>query len=168
MPFNAGDAGMTWEIARKAIRAAGVVTLLFALVPAAARAAESVPPPGSGERCPVCGMFVALHPTWVAALRRPDGAPAYFDGPKDLFRWLLTAKGREQGGEPIVTDYYSTQSIAARGAWFVAGSDVLGPMGRELVPFASEKEARGFLRDHGGTAVLPFADVTPEVLRALE
>lgn len=159
---------MNREIARQVTRTAGVVTLLLALTATAGRAGKPVPPPGPGERCPICGMFVAPHPTWVASVRRPKGGLLYFDGPKDLFRWLMSPQGREQGGEAFVTDYYSTQTIAARSAWFATGSDVLGPMGRELVPFASEKEARGFLRDHGGSAVLPFAGVTPEILQALE
>jgi copper chaperone NosL len=152
----------------RTLRAAVVTAILVAFAPMVGRCAGPVPPPGPAARCPVCGMFVAPHPTWVAALRRADGALEYFDGPKDLFRRLVSPPGRETGGEPFVTDYYSTETIAARGAWFVAGSDVLGPMGRELVPFASEKEARGFLRDHGGSAVLPFAAVTPDLLRALE
>lgn len=159
---------MSSEIARRTIRAAVVAALLFSLAPAAGNAEGPVPPPGPRERCPVCGMFVAPHPTWIASLRLPDGAREYFDGPKDLFRRLVASPGRELAGEPFVTDYYSTETIDARGAWFVAGSDLLGPMGRELVPFANEKEARGFLRDHGGTAVLSFRDVTRETLRALE
>ena len=56
----------------------------------------------------------------------------------------------------------------ARTAWFVVGSDVLGPMGHELVPFAREAEAREFLRDHRGKQVLRFAEVTPALLKALD
>ena len=39
-----------------------------------------------------------------------------------------------------VTDYYAVEPIAARDAWYVVGSDVLGPMGHELVPLATEAE----------------------------
>ena len=152
-----------------ALRIAGFSALLLALLAATpGRAAQPLPPPGPRERCPVCGMFVAPHPTWVAALRRADGAIEYFDGPKDLFRRMFAAPESGRRGEPFVTDYYRTEPIAARGAWFAVGGDVLGPMGRDLVPFATESEARGFLKDHGGTRVVPFTGVTPDLLRALE
>ena len=93
------------ETMGKAVLAAGLTTLLLALAPLAGRTAVPVAPPGPGERCPVCGMFVAPHPTWVASLRRPDGALEYFDGPKDLFRRLFASPGGPPRGEPFVTDY---------------------------------------------------------------
>jgi nitrous oxide reductase accessory protein NosL len=55
--------------------------------------------------------------------------------------------------------------IDARSAWFVIGSDVLGPMGQELIPFAREEEARGFMQDHHGRTVLKFDDITPVTLK---
>ncbi|MBP6809848.1 MAG: nitrous oxide reductase accessory protein NosL, partial [Chromatiaceae bacterium] len=62
-----------------------------------------------------------------------------------------------------VTEYYGLDRIPARDAWFVIGSDVLGPMGHELVPLASEADAQEFLRDHAGQRILRFDDVTPEL-----
>jgi len=35
----------------------------------------------------------------------------------------------------------------------VTGSDVLGPMGEELVPIAGKQAAETFLRDHGGSGI---------------
>jgi nitrous oxide reductase accessory protein NosL len=67
-----------------------------------------------------------------------------------------------------VTDYYAVEPIAARDAWYVVGSDVLGPMGHELVPLATEAEAKDFLRDHKGKAILRFDQVTPEWLSRLD
>jgi nitrous oxide reductase accessory protein NosL len=113
-------------------------------------------------------MFVLPHPTWVAGLRFPDGRIEYFDGPKDLFRRLASPEGRARPGQAFVTDYYTTEAIPAATAWFVAGSDVLGPMGRELIPFSTEEQARGFARDHRGEAVLSFREVTPAILKTLE
>ena len=45
--------------------------------------------PGRDEKCPVCGMFVAKYPDWLAGLRFEDGTRAVFDGAKDLFKFLL-------------------------------------------------------------------------------
>ncbi len=53
-------------------------------------------------------------------------------------------------------------------AYYVVGSDVLGPMGHELIPFASEKDAKTFLVDHRGQKILHFKDVTPELLDKLD
>ena len=48
------------------------------------------------------------------------------------------------------------------------GSDVYGPMGRELIPFVKESEARDFLKDHKGKSIIRFRDVTAAVLRPLD
>jgi nitrous oxide reductase accessory protein NosL len=128
--------------------------------------------PGARDKCPVCGMFVAKYPEWIAAVKLPDGKYAFFDGPKDLFTfWLDRARyapGADRGSmAAFVTDYYTTKLIDARSAHYVAGSDVLGPMGRELVPFASESDAREFLRDHLGKRIVAFDDVNLVFLEAL-
>ena len=59
-----------------------------------------------------------------------------------------------------VTDFYNLQRIDARKAFYVAGSDVLGPMGHEFVPLASKEDAADFLKDHKGKKVLGFDQVT--------
>jgi copper chaperone NosL len=142
--------------------------LVLAASLALAGAPAPLPPPGPRDRCPVCGMFVKPYPTWMAALRFPGGRVEYFDGPKDLFRRYFALGPEGKKAEPLVTDYYSTRVIPAREAWFVSGSDILGPMGHELVPLASEGEARGFKRDHGGASPLAFESVTPQTMKDLE
>jgi nitrous oxide reductase accessory protein NosL len=159
------------------VRPALVVAALLAT-------AAGGPPPGAGgraaiavapgDKCPVCGMFVKRYPDWVAAARLRGGDQLVFDGAKDLLRWWLDpgryTPGRTQADVEAlsVTDYYDLRAVDARAAWFVLGSDVLGPMGRELVPFGSEAEAREFLADHHGRRVIRFGDVTPALLGELE
>jgi len=41
-------------------------------------------------------------------------------------------------------------------------------MGKELIPFANETEAREFLKDHRGRKVLRFSEITPAVLKELD
>ena len=95
-----------------------------------------------------------------------DGSRSFFDGPKDLFRYLhdLNKHGAEGKfvEEVWVTDYYRVRLIDAADAFFVAGSDVIGPMGPELVPLTSREEAATFARDHGGGAALAFDEITPD------
>lgn len=67
-----------------------------------------------------------------------------------------------------VTDYYSLQQTDGKLAWYVAGSDQLGPMGRELIPHKSEADAKEFLHDHKGKQIFRFSEITPAVLRGLQ
>ena len=67
-----------------------------------------------------------------------------------------------------VTEYYSVSRIDARAAWYVIGSDTLGPMGHELVPLTTQAEAEEFQRDHQGKRIVRFDEVTPALLEQLD
>jgi nitrous oxide reductase accessory protein NosL len=149
--------------------------VLLALLAGAGESAEMGPvAPKPTDKCPVCGMFVTKYPDWVAQAIHRDGAYVVFDGAKDMFKYLLDlrtyAPGRTAAdiARLYVTDYYSLTLVDGRGAWYVIGSDILGPMGRELIPVAAEKEARQFMADHKGKRLLRFAEVTADVLKGLD
>jgi len=153
----------------------GVALAVGLSLPTASTAGDRLEPrvPGGRDRCPVCGMFVAPHPEWIAQIVHDDGSAVFFDGPKDLFKYLLAPAHRVSGavdrkiGAVFVTGYYERQAIDARTASFVVGSDVLGPMGAELVPHASLDEAREFSRDHRGSRIVGYDEVTPELIAGL-
>jgi nitrous oxide reductase accessory protein NosL len=132
------------------------------------------PRPGPRDKCPVCGMFVARYPDWVGYAELGDGTRLVFDGAKDLFKFALDpgrylpARTRADVKTLTVTDYYALAPVDAREAFFVLGGDVLGPMGRELVPFARREAAEEFRRDHRGTRILAFGEVTPDLVRSLD
>lgn len=152
------------------------VWLVLAALPMALALAQPVPPPppAADARCPVCGMQVAPHKAWLATIIFTTGKRVDFDGPKDMFRYYFDlAKFEKKLGpkdirEIWVTDYYTAKPVDARTAWFVAGSDVLGPMGHELVPVAGKQESVSFRTDHHGLEVLSFAGVTRSVVEAIE
>ena len=133
-----------------------------------------LPTPDAKATCPVCGMFVSLYPDWTATVVYRDGHSAHFDGAKDLFKYLLNlAKYAPQRrvdelAKIAVTDYYNVKRIDAHSAWYVIGSDTLGPMGHELIPLATQAEAQEFLKDHHGTRILRFNDITQELLEQLD
>ena len=137
-------------------------------------AAPTVRPPGPRDLCPVCGMLVAKYPAWIAIVRLRGGEHRYFDGPKDLFKWLLDlpryAPGvrRDDVAGILVTEFYGLTLVDARSAHYVIGSDVLGPMGHELVPLADAAEAAEFIRDHRGRRVLRFDEVSRELTEGLD
>jgi nitrous oxide reductase accessory protein NosL len=139
-------------------------------------AAEPVklPDPGPKDTCPVCGMFVAKYPEWIATVLYQDGHAHHFDGAKDLFKYLLDLPRWAPGhqAENIaaigVTEYYGLSRIDARAAWYVIGSDVYGPMGHELVPLAMKEDAKAFLEEHAGKRILRFDEVRMDLLKGLD
>lgn len=156
-------------------RLAALCLVCFLLSPAFARAAETgVPKPTVKDKCPVCGMFVAKYPDWLTAVQLGDGSYVYFDGAKDMFKYLHDPKKYTPAGKReairavLVMDYYSLSWIDARKAWYVVGSDVYGPMGRELIPLEKEADAREFMKDHKGLKIIRFSEATPEVIRTLD
>lgn len=151
-------------------------TLLILLVAfwAPMAAAQNVPKPGPKDLCPVCGMLVSKYPNWVAVVTWKDGHAHFFDGAKDMFKFLQDLPKYAPGHRPgdieaiLVTDFYNLRRVDARKALFVLGSDVLGPMGHELVPQADRLDAEEFLKDHKGKRIVDFGQVTPALIRQLD
>ena len=129
--------------------------------------------PSARDKCPVCGMFVAKFPDWIASTRLKTGTVYYFDGPKDMFIHYFDSPRYAPGGKKgdidymMVKEYYSLKMIDARNAFFVIGSDIYGPMGNELIPFAGRKDAESFMADHKGKKVLRFNEITRELVKSL-
>lgn len=119
-------------------------------------------------------MFVVKYPAWTGVITFKNAAPVFFDGPKDLFTYYLAIKqytsdrDRSEVDTVSVKDYYTLTFIDGRKAFYVLGSDVFGPMGKELVPFRSSSDAAAFLKDHRGKRILRFGDITPEIMKQLE
>jgi len=163
---------MKWTL-RPSRRA--VLAGLAAFACARAEAAPvKLPAPGPRDTCPVCGMFVAPYRSWTATVLFKDGQAVHFDGPKDLHKYL-TDMVRWAGGRKAtdiaaigVTVYYDTTMIDAKSAVYVIGSDVLGPMGHELVPHETREDAEEFLRDHKGKRIVNASDITATLLAALD
>ncbi len=148
-----------------------VISLTFLLM----STGEATPLKASkSDKCPVCGMFVAKYPDFLAQVIFKDGAYALFDGAKDMFKYYFNIKkydaARDQSGiaHIYVTDYYEMTPIDGRKAWYVVGSDVYGPMGRELIPFAEEADAKEFMKDHAGKKLIRFNEVTPDLIKGLD
>lgn len=126
---------------------------------------------GAKERCPVCGMFVAKYPNWITQVRLSDGSVRYFDGMKDLLAYYFQPQqyGGKAGSirEIWAKDYYTLAWLDGRTAYYVVGSDIYGPMGLEFIPFAGEKAAQAFAKDHHGKQVLSFKAITEELVNTL-
>ena len=134
---------------------------------------EKIP---KNAKCPVCGMFAYKYPRWAAILKAEINGKKqtlYFDGVKDLMKFYFIP---EEWGEYhkvkvsniIVTDYYQQKKIDGTKAFYVFGSDVLGPMGNELIPFEKEEDAKTFSHDHFGKKIIPFNKITQKIVFGLD
>ena len=149
--------------------------IIFILLTVGASAGERKPiKPANADKCPVCGMFVAKYPDFIAQILYKDGSYALFDGPKDMLKYYFNFAKYAQGKRATdidslyVTDYYSLTPIDGFNAVYVLGSDVFGPMGRELIPFAKRSDAEEFKKDHKGTSILKFGDITITTITGLD
>ena len=130
--------------------------------------------PTPKDKCPVCGMFVAKYPDFLAEIIFKDGSYAVFDGTKDMFKYYFNlkkynaSKRVEDINSIYVTDYYNLALIDGFQAFYVVGSDVYGPMGKELIPLEKEADAKEFMKDHKGQSILKFKGITNEIINGLD
>ena len=130
--------------------------------------------PSPKDKCPVCGMFVAKYPDFLAQILFKDGSSAFFDGTKDMFKYYFNLKKYHPSknisdiDSIYVTNYYDLTLTDGLSAYYVLGSDIYGPMGRELIPFEKEADAKEFMKDHQGKSVLRFKEITYEMVKSLD
>ena len=121
-------------------------------------------------KCPVCGMFVSKYPKWVAQIEVSQKHSHYFDGVKDMMKFYFNPSKFKHNhkvediSQMLVTDYYTLNAINAKSAFYVVGSNIYGPMGEELIPFKTKKEADNFSKSHFGKKVLKFEEIKEEFL----
>ena len=149
--------------------------LALFLATSGATAGERPPlTPSATDKCPVCGMFVVKYPDFAAQIIFKDGSYAVFDGVKDMFKYYfnLTKYNPSKKVADIdsiyVTDYYDLKWIDGYKAFYVEGSDVYGPMGREIIPFEKKAGAQQFMTDHIGKSLLTFEEITRDVIKKLD
>jgi nitrous oxide reductase accessory protein NosL len=125
----------------------------------------------SDAKCPVCGMFVAKYPKWVATME-VEGRRYYFDGVKDMMKYYIFdgdfPYDRSHIAKMQVSDYYTLEAIPAKEAFYVLDPDVYGPMGHELIPFKDLKSAKVFMEEHHGKKIVRFGEITDSMVMALD
>jgi copper chaperone NosL len=168
-------ANKKYKLEKKTMKRFIAALLISLLIGSLAVSAEKTPlKPSKKDKCPVCGMFVYKYPDWLAEIIFKDGSVAFFDGTKDLFKYYFninkysTGRNKKDIAAVYVMEYYDMQLIDARKAFFVMGSDIYGPMGHELIPFATEADASAFMQDHKGKRILRFEAITPKVIDRLD
>lgn len=120
------------------------------------------------DKCLVCGMFIYKYPTWATKMEFKNSKVLYFDGTKDMMKYYLYVDKYHYDRNSIqsmwVPDFYTFEKVDAKKAYYVIGSYVRGPMGNELIPFATLKEAQIFLSDHHGKEIVRFDNINPQLI----
>ena len=125
-----------------------------------------------GITCGKCGMYPARYPQWQSQIIFKDGTMTPFDGCKCMFNFIngMEKFDKEHTRNDVavtwVKDFNSGKWINAEDAQYVVGSQKMGPMGKELIPFSDHMEAMQFQKEQGGT-MMKYAEITPEVLKSL-
>lgn len=128
------------------------------------------------EKCPVCGMFVYKYPKWAARISYEENGKKInhaFDGVKDLLKfyhnpsiWGKYTQYKREAYAVVVRDYYTQEAVDGKKAFYVIGSNIYGPMGKEFIPFATLKSAQTFLKDHKGEQILEFLSISESLVYA--
>jgi nitrous oxide reductase accessory protein NosL len=124
------------------------------------------------DRCPVCAMFPARRPRSAAAMTLKNGETYYFCSNGCMLRaWLrptvYLGKKRATIDRLVVLDYFSGKPIDARKATWVAGSDVVGPMGPAIVALGDTGQLAAFKKRHGGQTVFHFHQIDDALWREI-
>ena len=150
-----------------------IVAPAIAFDPSSELRPEQPRPIPADARCPVCGMYPSRSPQWAAQVLYRDGHVHFVDSPIDLFQ-LMRDVPRHRAGHTTadilstwVTDAPSGQWIATEKAWYVHGSDALGPMRMgDLPAFASRSAALAFARQRGGQ-LIEHGAITQTLIKSL-
>ena len=133
-------------------------------------ASSKFPKPGKKDRCPVCGMFVYKYPKWMAGFVFKSGKQYFHCCPKCMLHNLnhiskyQPGENREQLELVWVTEYYTTKKTDARDVFFVIGTNLVGPMGLDLIPVKGMDAAKNLKQDYNGDLILQIDQITPEVI----
>lgn len=165
-----------------AILTAAVISMLFPLVSSAAGFVTL--PDGTKldltQKCPVCGMVIGgkegqgvtvsykdgrvVGFGGVAAAVFKDGHVEGFEGARCLFIYNSVPEKYNVNVSDIahqyVTDFVSKKMIELPKAFLVLGSNVKGPMGYDLIPFAKRDEAAKFASENDGKWIVQLHEVT--------
>ncbi len=119
------------------------------------------------DRCPVCAMKVNAHKKFSSAIQLTNGDTFYFCGTGCMIRsWLhpeiFLNAAKSELKKSVVQDYFSGAQVDGLAVYWVAGSDVVGPMGPALVPILDEGQVEIFKHRHGGKAAFRLGEMTDE------
>ncbi|RJQ58194.1 MAG: hypothetical protein C4530_11055 [Desulfobacteraceae bacterium] len=127
---------------------------------------------GRSDRCPVCGMRPINYPQFSCAIQLKDGTPYYFCAAGCMIRtWLhpeiYIHAEKENIQSVVVREYFKGEQVDALSVIWVAGSDIVGPMGPAPVPIKTEAEVAVFKDRHGGGLTFRLSEMSDDKWREI-
>lgn len=129
----------------------------------------------SSDECHLCGMLITrFDGPKGEVFRKEQGDKVFkFCSTRDMFSYYLDPENQRNVAQMLVHDMskmpWGSESIDdkyfidAKTAWYVAGSEKTGAMGKTLASFSEQSDAVAFAKEFGGT-VLSFKDINLDVL----
>ena len=127
--------------------------------------------PGPRTRCRVCNMYPARYPNFHSQLKTNADEVIHFCSSQCLINFLAAQSAYTR--EPItvqtvwVTLYQDGGWEYANGLYYLTGSNIMGPMGPEALPFRLKTDAEALAIKKGGQ-VYDWDELSPRrILHAL-
>ena len=123
--------------------------------------------PAENDACTVCGMPPAKHLDHNSQIWAMDGSTLHFCSTRCMVDF--NADQAKYVKEPVKTKmawvklFSDGMYESAVGAYYVVGSRVSGPMGKEAIPFKLRKDAEEFAAANGGK-IFGFDQLTPQLI----
>lgn len=124
------------------------------------------------DRCPVCAMRPARYPKSASAIQLTDGRTFYFCETGCMLRsWLHPdvhiGMAKSALARVVVREYFTGAHLDGHAVIWVAGSDVIGPMGPMIVALDGEDHLAVFKRRHGGRIVFRLQGLTEDLWKKI-
>lgn len=117
--------------------------------------------------CHNCGMPSNEFPKWRVKVEA-EAKGVWYCSPRCMFMVTLDQAKAPKGIKSIqVVEYYNTKGIDGKTAYYVTGSDILGPMGHDFVPLKDKAAADDFKKEHKGDKVLKFDEISLETVKEI-
>ena len=117
--------------------------------------------------CVVCNMKVAKYLEHDCQILRKDNSSVHFCSSQCLIKY--NADPGRYVKKPLPSKmtwakvYPNRGYESAIGLYYVVGSKIMGPMGREAIPFRSKKAAEALVAKQGGK-IVRFNELTPQMV----
>ena len=123
--------------------------------------------PTEKDTCTVCGMPPANYPKHHSQIWAMDGSTLHFCSTQCMVNFnadpLKYVKEPTKTKMAWVTLFSDGMYESAFGAYYVVGSQVNGPMGKEAIPFKLKNDAEEFVKTNGGK-IVNFQQLTPQLI----
>lgn len=109
--------------------------------------------PGPETRCRVCNMYPARYPKFHSQLKTSTGEVIHFCSSQCLINFLADQSAYTR--QPVIIQavwvtLYQGDWEYANGLYYLTGSNIMGPMGPEALPFRLKTDAEALAKQHGG------------------